>query len=220
MRYISLFDIVGPIMIGPSSSHTAGAIRIGLFARKIYGKEPKKVLFKLYNSFAKTGLGHGTDKGLLGGILGFSVDDTRIRDSYTYAKERNVEYKFEYLTDDERHPNSVDIVFDDEMEISGQSIGGGEVIINRIDGFLTDIRGDYPVLLMVYKDQKGVISKVSKLIQEQNINIATLDCERKEKNKDAVMTICLDSMLPEETIAEIKEFPDMYMVRNIGKLEE
>ena len=127
MRYISIFDIIGPIMIGPSSSHTAGAIRMGLFARKIFGKNPEKVLFRLYNSFAKTGLGHGTDKGLLGGVLGFNVDDSKIKSSFDYAREQGVEYSFEYLTRDERHPNSVDIIFKDKdgsilMEISGKSV--------------------------------------------------------------------------------------------------
>ena len=225
MRYISIFDIIGPIMIGPSSSHTAGAIRIGLFARKIFGKRPEKVLFRLYNSFAKTGLGHGTDKGLLGGVLGFNVDDSRIKNSFYYAREQGVVYNFEYDSRDDRHPNSVDIIFMDTnnnmlMEVSGKSIGGGEVQIDKIDGFNTDIRGDYSVLIMVYKDQKGVISNISKLIQDENVNIATINCERKEKNQEAVLTICLDSVLTSETIEEIRKLPDMYMVRNIDKLEE
>ena len=212
-------------MIGPSSSHTAGAIRIGLFARKIFGKNPEKVLFRLYNSFAKTGLGHGTDKGLLGGVLGFNVDDSRIKDSFYYAREQGVAYNFEYLARDDRYPNSVDIIFMDTnnnvlMEISGKSVGGGEVQIDKVDGFNTDIRGDYPVLIMVYKDQKGVISNISKLIQDQNVNIATINCERKEKNQEAVLTICLDSVLSIETVEEIRKLPDMYMVRNIDKLEE
>jgi L-serine dehydratase len=212
-------------MIGPSSSHTAGAIRIGLFARKIFGKEPEKVVFKLYNSFAKTGLGHGTDKAILGGILGFDVSDQRMKHSFDYAAENSLVYKFEYLTKEDRHPNSVDILFLDkddnmQMKISANSVGGGEVQINRIDDFTTDIRGDYPVLVLVYKDQKGVISKVSGLIQEQGINIASLNCERREKYKEAVMTICLDSILPDSTINEIKKLPDMYLVSNIERLED
>lgn len=224
MRYISLFDIIGPIMIGPSSSHTAGAIRMGLFAGKIFGKPPKKVLFRLYNSFAKTGLGHGTDKGLLGGILGFNVDDARIKDSFKFAKENGLEYSFEFLEEPYRHPNSVDIVFlegdDVVMEISANSLGGGEIQISNIDGFTTDIRGDYPVLIMVYKDKKGVISHVSQLIQQQDINIASLSCERTEKNEEAIMTISLDGILPEKIIRQIRELPDMYMVRIIGKLHD
>ncbi len=225
MRYISIFDIIGPIMIGPSSSHTAGAIRIGLFSRKIFGKNPKKVVFKLYNSFAKTGLGHGTDKGILGGILGFDVSDARIKHSFEYAEKQKLEYSFEYLSMDYRHPNSVDIIFPDEtggelMKISANSMGGGEVQISGIDGFSTDIRGDYPVLILVYKDRQGVLSEVSGLIQEQGINIASLSCERREKYKEAVMTICLDSILPDKTIEEIKKLPDMYLVRNIERLQE
>ncbi len=225
MRYISIFDIIGPIMIGPSSSHTAGAIRMGLFARKIFGKKPEKVIFKLYNSFAKTGRGHGTDKGILGGILGFDVSDAGIKHSFDFAREQGVDYSFEYLTMDYRHPNSVDIIFLNEtgqelMKISANSLGGGEVQISKIDDFSTDIRGDYPVLILVYKDRQGVLSKVSGLIQEQGVNIASLNCERKEKYKEAVMTISLDSILPDETIEEIKKLPDMYLVRNIERLEE
>lgn len=225
MKYISIFDIIGPIMIGPSSSHTAGAIRIGLFARKIFGKKPEKVEFKLYNSFAKTGLGHGTDRAILGGVLGFNVDDSRIKNSFDYAQESGVKYSFKYLTQEEKHPNYVDIVFKDRenkklMEVSGKSVGGGEIQITQIDGFNIDISGDLPVLVMVYKDQKGVISKVSKLIQEKNINIASLSCERKEKNDEAVMTICLDSLLPGEIVEEIEKIPDMYMVRSMDRLEE
>ncbi len=225
MKYISILDIIGPIMIGPSSSHTAGAIRMGLFAGKIYGKKPQKVKFKLYNSFAKTGRGHGTDKGILGGILGFDVNDDKIKHSYDYAREAELDYEFEYLEKHDRHPNSADIVFLDEnnkeqMKISANSLGGGEVQIYMIDGFLTEIRGDYPVLIMVYKDQKGVISKVSALIQEQGVNIASLNCERKEKHKEAVMTFCLDSVLPDKCIEQIKKLPDIYLVRNIERLEE
>jgi len=198
---------------------------MGLFARKIFGRKPQKVLFKLYNSFAKTGLGHGTDKGILGGMLGFDVSDARIKHSFDYAGKQGLEYSFEHLSQDYRHPNSVDIIFFDEnnkqlMKISANSLGGGEVQISKIDDFSTDIRGDYPVLILVYKDQKGVLSKVSRIIQEQEINIASLNCERREKYKEAVMTICLDSVLPDSAIDEIRLLPDMYLVRNIERLEE
>ena len=179
----------------------------------------------MYNSFAKTGPGHGTDKGVLGGVLGLNVDDPEIKNSFDLAKKEGVEYSFDLLSSEDRHPNSVDVVFMDKngtalMEIAGKSIGGGEVKIDKIDGFNTSIRGDYPVLILVYKDQKGVISRISRFIQDQNVNIATLNCERKEKNQEAVMTICLDSVLPEATIEEIRQLPDMYMVRNIDRLQE
>lgn len=198
---------------------------MGLFARKIFGKVPCKVSFKLYNSFAKTGPGHGTDRAILGGILGFDVSDSKIKESYYYAEKQNLKYSFEYLSMDYRHPNSADIIFYDEkdnelMKISANSLGGGEVQVNKIDDFSTDIRGDYPVLILVYKDQKGVLSKVSNFIQDQGINIASLSCERRQKHKEAVMTICLDSVLPDETIETIRELPDMYLVRNIERLEE
>ena len=130
MKKKTLFDVIGPVIIGPSSSHTAGAARLGFLAGKIYGEIPKKVHFKLYNSFAKTGKGHGTDKGLLGGVMGLNVDNPQIRNVFEIAKQANIDFSFEFLENFSRHPNSVDILFDGnngKMEISGASLGGGDV---------------------------------------------------------------------------------------------
>lgn len=148
----TLFDVIGPVIIGPSSSHTAGAVRIGLLARKIFGEIPQKVKFKLYNSFAKTGKGHGTDKGLLGGVLGMDVDNDSIKKAYDIAKKLNVHYEFEYLEDYNRHPNSVDVILEGKtvkkMEISGISVGAGEVAITKINGYKFNINGDYDTLVL------------------------------------------------------------------------
>jgi len=222
MKNTSIFDIVGPIMIGPSSSHTAGAVRLGLMARKIYNSELKKVVFTLYNSFAKTGKGHGTDKGLLGGIQGFEVDDTRIKEAHEYAQKAGIKYEFRYKDNPDRHPNAVDIEFlnGSEMSISGNSIGGGEIKITAINGFNVDLDGTLPTLLMVYKDKPGMISKVTGFIQEAQINIATLNCDREAKGETATMTICLDSVLPEDIVDKIKNLPDVYLVRNIDVLRK
>jgi len=206
-------------MVGPSSSHTAGAVRIGLLAGKIYGSnKPKKVHFKLYNSFAKTGKGHGTDKGLLSGVLGFGVDDTRIKNALQIAKDLGVEYSFEYAEDFNRHPNSVDITFsgDTEIKVSGDSLGGAEVVITNINGYQVNLRGDYHTLLLIYKDKPGMIYRVTTLIQDFDINIASMTCDREAKGHNASMSICLDSPLSEEIINSIKNISEVYLIRNIG----
>lgn len=218
MANSSIFDIITPIMVGPSSSHTAGAVRIGLLAGKIYGSNrPKKVHFKLYNSFAKTGKGHGTDKGLLSGVLGFNVDDVRIKNALKIAKDLGVEYSFEYTEDFNRHPNSVDITFSGEeyIKVSGDSLGGAEVVITNINGYQVNLRGDYHTLLLIYKDKPGMIYRVTTLIQDFDINIASMTCDREAKGHNASMSICLDSPLTEDIINSIKTISEIYLIRNI-----
>ena len=221
MKQSSLFDIISPIMVGPSSSHTAGAVRLGLLAVNIYGAAPKKVKFKLYNSYALTGRGHGTDKGLLAGVLGFSVDDVRIRDVFNSAESKEIEYTFEYLEDFNRHPNAVDFIFEgtQRMIISGESIGAGNVRITSINNFEVSLSGEYNALVLNYKDRPGVISKVTGIIQNEGVNIATLISDRSAKGEDASMCISLDSALNYSVIAKIKKFDDVYLVRHVRKLE-
>lgn len=225
MKYLSVFDIVGPVMVGPSSSHTAGAVRIGLIARKIFGEKPDFVKFTLYNSFAKTGKGHGTDKGLVGGILGLQVSDPEIKNAYNIAEENKIKVFFDFKYDTEKHPNAVDIElakFDAgyNMLISANSLGAGSIKITTVNGIDVDIRGDYPTVLLVYKDKPGMIWKVTKCIQEYDINVAYLSCGRNEKGHNATMSIFLDSILPEKAIEELSEISDMYLIRNIDKLEK
>ena len=217
MNQKTLFDVISPIMVGPSSSHTAGAIRLGLMARNIYSKPVKKVYFKLYNSFAQTGFGHGTQKGLFAGILGHNVSDKEIKNIFDIVKD--VEYRFEYADDLSRHPNSVDIVINDDMKISGESIGAGEIRITEINGFSVRISGNYHTILLMYKDKPGMISTVSNIIQAENINIASLHCDRNEKGGTASMYIALDVFAPDEIVKKISEIPDVYYATQIRKLD-
>lgn len=216
MEQRSLFSVISPIMVGPSSSHTAGAVRLGLMARNIYKNTFSSVKFVLYNSFATTGFGHGTDKGLLAGLLGYQVDDIRIRDIFNTVK--NISYSFDYIQDPSRFPNSVDIIIDDKMLIAGDSVGAGEIRIIKIDDFSVDIQGHYDTLLMMYKDKPGMISRVSEIIQKNNINIATLHCDRSSKGGVASMCIELDVPADEEIVAKIKQFRDVFFVTNVRKL--
>lgn len=217
MEQKSIFSVISPVMVGPSSSHTAGAVRLGLMARNIYKNEFKKVKFVLYNSFAKTGFGHGTDKGLLDGVLGYSVDEICIKNIFDIVD--NIEYSYEYREDISRHPNSVDITFDDKMRISGDSVGAGEIRINNINGFSANIDGSYDTLLLMYKDVPGMISQVSDIIQKQKVNIASLHCDRSSKGGTASMYVALDIPVGEEVVEKVKQIKDVFFVTNIRKLK-
>ena len=218
MEAKSLFSVISPIMVGPSSSHTAGAVRLGLMARNIYKEKCKKVKFVLYNSFATTGFGHGTDKGLLAGVLGYFVDDASIRNIFEVVKD--VEYSYEYRQDISRHPNSVDVIFDDgKMKISGDSVGAGEIRINKINGFSVNIDGSYDTLLLMYKDKPGMISTVSDILQKKKVNIASLHCDRSSKGGTASMYVALDIPVGDDVVDKVKQIDDVFFVTNIRKLK-
>ena len=221
MKQKSLFDVISPIMVGPSSSHTAGAIRLGLLARNIYNSEFNEITFNLYNSYAKTGKGHGTDKGVLAGILGYAVDNTDIKNIFESDVAKKIKYKFNLLEDINRHPNAVDFIIKGKfnMEIQGDSIGAGEIRITNINGFSVKLSGEYNTLLLMYKDKPGMLSTVTGMIQDLNINVATLSCDRSSKGGDASMCIALDSEVPQEIVKKMEKLDDVYWVRNIKKLD-
>ena len=219
MKQSTIIDIISPIMAGPSSSHTAGAVRLGLMARNIYQKKPEKVTFRLYNSFAQTGKGHGTDKGLLAGLLGLPVDDFRIKNIFELDISKQFEYSYEYLEDFNRHPNAVDFIIEGEngkMIISGESVGAGEIVIRKINDFSVKLTGKYNTLLLIYKDIPNMISRVTNSI---HINIASLNCDRYAKGEDASMTICLDGNLDKKVIDFLGLIEDVYFISYIKKLE-
>ncbi len=222
MKQTSIFNVISPIMIGPSSSHTAGAVRLGLLAKNIYGGIPKKVTFKLFNSYAQTGKGHGTEKGLLAGILGLSVDDRRIKNIFDDEISKKIKYEFKYYEDFKKHPNSVDFVMENgrTMDIYGESVGAGEVVVRTIDGFSVKLTGEYNTLMIVYDDIPGMISKVTSLIQAKNINIASLHCDRYAKGEEASMCICIDGDLDSEILEVVKHMERVYFVSYINKLGE
>ena len=211
---LQVFDIIGPIMIGPSSSHTAGAVRIGKYARSVLGKKPVKAVIQFSGSFAKTYHGHGTDCALLGGVMGFSADDTRIRESFAIATERGLAYSFtpnEVETD--IHPNTVDIRMENAagqvMTVRGESLGGGKVRIVRINGVEVDFTGEYNALIVVQQDKPGVVAHITKILSDRGVNIAFMRLFREEKGHTAYTIVESDERLPEGVDRLLLENPNI-----------
>lgn len=210
MSFISVFDVLGPNMIGPSSSHTAGAAVIAFLAQKMVGSPLKKVEFTLYGSFAKTYRGHGTDRALLGGIMGFATDDTRIRDSFQIAKERGLD--FSIISNEEEtdiHPNTVDIRMtgQDErvMTVRGESLGGGKVRIVRINQVKVEFTGEYSAVIVIHQDRPGVAAHITKCLSDRNVNIAFMRLFRESKGHTAYTIVESDGRLPEDVTEMLKE---------------
>lgn len=210
MNFISIFDVLGPNMIGPSSSHTAGACSMALLAKKLFLKEIKKVTFTLYGSFAKTYKGHGTDKALLGGILGFNTDDIRIRDAFNIAKSQGLEFSF--VIDEETipdHPNTADILMESSdgttQFIRGQSIGGGKVKIVKIGNIDVDFTGEYSTLIVKQIDTPGVVAHLTRCLSHEDVNIAFMRLFREAKGQIAYTIIESDEQIPDHILDELKE---------------
>ena len=217
-----IFDIIGPVMIGPSSSHTAGAARLAAMARQIFGRAPKSAEFYLHGSFAKTYRGHGTDKALVAGALGFRPDDIRLRDAFSIAKENQLIYSFHPVDLGDVHPNSVLIILSDEqgkMNIQGASIGGGSISISKVDDFAVDISGNYNSLIAIYQDKPGVIAAISTELSKLAVNIAFMRVSRQGKGRKALTVIETDQTIPAQTIPMIKSISGLENVMVIPALE-
>ncbi|MBI4428959.1 MAG: L-serine ammonia-lyase, iron-sulfur-dependent, subunit beta [Ignavibacteriales bacterium] len=212
----SIFDILGPIMIGPSSSHTAGASRIGYVARQLLQDEPKKAIITLYNSFAKTHKGHGTDKAIIGGILGFGPDDEQIRDSHEIARKQGLEWEFKFRGDTARfHSNAARVKLVGKnggtVEVVGASLGGGRITIQEIEGFSVDFHAQAHTLVIIANDVPGSIQHISGAIAEKGVNIASMFVSRNESL--ANMVIELDQSVEEATLKKISSFSWVKFVR-------
>ena len=217
MSFISVFDVLGPNMIGPSSSHTAGAARIGFLAQKMIGGNVVRADFTLYGSFAKTYHGHGTDRALLGGIMGFSTDDMRIRNSFEIAQETGLAYTFTpNETETEIHPNTVDISITNKngqtMSIRGESLGGGKVRIVEINHVQVDFTGEYSAVIVIHQDTPGVVAYITKCLSDRNINIAFMRLFRESKGEIAYTIVESDGKLPENIVPAIRENPNIHEV--------
>lgn len=209
MKFLSIFDVIGPNMIGPSSSHTAGACSMALIASKMCPAVIESVTFTLYGSFAKTYSGHGTDRALLAGILGFETDDIRIRDSFEWAKKEHITYKF--VVDDETMPASpntadmdIECVDGSKMFVRGVSIGGGRVKITRINNIDVEFTGEYSTLIVQQLDTPGVVAHITECLSDHNVNIAFMRLFREEKGAAAFTIVESDEKIPKAILDEIK----------------
>lgn len=215
---MDIFDLIGPIMVGPSSSHTAGAVRIGLVARRLLGEEPARAELLLHGSFADTGRGHGTDRALIAGLLGMEPDDSRIPDSFGYAAERGLRFEFGTCTLREAHPNSVLLRVAGSsgrrVEVVGASIGGGRIEIREFAGMKLRFSADGPTLIVQNRDFPGSVADVSYILSRLNINIATFQVTRNSRGGTAVMVIECDAPIEPDVIERIESMPGI--IRAVG----
>jgi len=208
---VSLLDIIGPVMVGPSSSHTAGACRLGLLARGLIGGTPDRARIELHGSFARTGEGHGTDKAIVGGLMGFRPDDERLRDALEIAEREQLDYVFEKTTlSDEAHPNSVRITVERgerNATMIGASLGAGRVRVSEINGYPVEVSGNLHTIVLIAEDVKGSVAAIATILAEHGLNIATLRLSRKERGGDAFMAIEIDEQPGEAVRDEIRSLP-------------
>jgi L-serine dehydratase len=218
---LGIFDIIGPVMVGPSSSHTAGAVRIGAFARLLLGTAPASAVIQLHGSFAATGEGHGTPLALLAGLLGMAPDDERIPAAEALATEAGLAYRFERVDLGDVHPNSVRLrlaAAGTELELCASSVGGGRISVWNIDGFGVDLEGQYPTILLTYPDRPGAVAIVSAILANAALNIATIKAHRDTRGGQALMTVELDAVPPASVLESLRCLPQFEQVRFIPSL--
>jgi L-serine dehydratase len=221
---VSLLDIIGPVMVGPSSSHTAGACRLGLLARDLVGGTPERARVELHGSFARTGEGHGTDRAIVGGLMGFRPDDDRLREALSIAEREGLAYAFEKTTlggEREIHPNTARITVERGNRrhlMTGSSLGAGRVVVTEVDGFPVEVHGDHHTIVLVAADVKGSVARITGILADDGINIATLRLTRKQKGGDAFMVIEVDER-PNETVRDhISRLPWVEWVHRLDKV--
>ena len=219
---MAIFDIIGPVMVGPSSSHTAGAVRIGYVSGKLLGEPVKKAVINLYGSFLATGKGHGTQKAIVAGLLGMKTDDMRIPQSFEIAKAKGIEFEFGEAVLKDAHPNTVQLCLigqsGRQLEVVGESIGGARINIAKIDGIETNFSGDYPTLVVHNLDQPGHIAEVTSMLAHKSVNIATMQLYRSARGGEAVMVVECDQEIPMEGIDWLKRVEGIKKVTYLSAL--
>ncbi|MEJ2296294.1 MAG: L-serine ammonia-lyase, iron-sulfur-dependent subunit beta [Candidatus Lokiarchaeota archaeon] len=220
MKYTSIFDVIGHIMVGPSSSHTAGACLIAYVARELFGTMPISVNIGLHGSFAETHRGHGTDIAILGGLLGLKPEDGRIKDAFEKADKRGLNYTFEVIDlGPEYHPNSVSIEMidnSDKMTVIGSSIGGGNIIIVEVNGLEAGFGGEPNTLVIFNQDKIGALVNIANTLSKFNLNIGGMKISRNPKKKIALTWLEMDSEISEEVVNSLLKFPEIIKVRIIN----
>lgn len=218
-RQRSIFDVVGPVMVGPSSSHTAGAVRLGALARAIAGDAPRSATVRLHGSFASTGSGHGTDLAIVAGLLGLAPDDTRIPDARVLAAAEGLDVRFTEADLGDVHPNTAELVIEtvagDRVTVRGSSVGAGDVEITLIDDFPVRLTGELPALGVIHQDQPGVVAAVSARLAAAGVNIASMQVYRERRGARALMIIETDTLVDAEAVEAIAALAGVIGVRTV-----
>lgn len=217
---MNLFDILGPIMVGPSSSHTAGAVRIGYIAGRLLQEKPKKAEILLHGSFATTGRGHGTDKALVAGLLGMKPDDMRIPHSFELAAKSGLEFTFEQVTLRDAHPNTALLRLEGEsgkkLEVQAASIGGGRIMVQKVNGLEVSFSAEKNTLIIQNIDGPGRVAQVASILFEKSVNIATMQMHRAKRGGFSVMVLETDEEVWEKSVRQLEELEGVVQVVYIG----
>ena len=220
---MNLLDIIGPVMVGPSSSHTAGAVKIGRVCRKLLAEQVKDAKIYFHGSFQATGKGHGTDRAVVAGLLGMAVDDTRIPDSFAVAKDSGMTFSIEGVDLGDVHPNSVKMklvgISGRTLHVVAASVGGGQIQICELDGLKASFSGDYPTLIVNNIDAPGHVTMVATMLAKENINIGTMQIYRTGRGRNAVMVIECDHEVPRKSIKWLESQEGILKVTYLSMLE-
>lgn len=221
---INIFDMMGPVMVGPSSSHTAGAARIGNMGRTLLGEEVARADIGLYGSFAETGYGHGTDRALLAGLLGMKPDDLRIPNAYEEANRAGMAYSFRTVELRDAHPNTALLELTGKsgkkMTLQASSIGGGAIVVNKIDGIDVNFTGDFNTLIVRNQDESGSVAAITSILSQVHINVANMSVNRHRRGGDALMVIETDQHIKPRQVEFLSELPGILSVTYYDKEDD
>lgn len=221
---INIFDMMGPVMVGPSSSHTAGAARIGNMGRTLLGEEVARADIGLYGSFAETGFGHGTDRALLAGLLGMKPDDLRIPNAYEEANRAGMAYSFRTVELRDAHPNTALLELTGKsgkkLTLQAASIGGGAIVVNKIDGIDVNFTGDFNTLIVRNQDESGSVAAITSILSQVHINVANMSVNRHRRGGDALMVIETDQHIKPRQVEFLSELPGILSVTYYDKEDD
>ena len=221
---INIFDMMGPVMVGPSSSHTAGAARIGNMGRTLLGEEVARADIGLYGSFAETGYGHGTDRALLAGLLGMKPDDLRIPNAYEEANRAGMAYSFRTVELRDAHPNTALLELTGKsgkkLTLQASSIGGGAIVVNKIDGIDVNFTGDFNTLIVSNQDESGSVAAITSILSQVHINVANMSVNRHLRGGDALMVIETDQHIKPRQVEFLSELPGILSVTYYDKEDD
>ncbi len=221
---INIFDMMGPVMVGPSSSHTAGAARIGNMGRTLLGEEVARADIGLYGSFAETGYGHGTDRALLAGLLGMKPDDLRIPNAYEEANRAGMAYSFRTVELRDAHPNTALLELTGKsgkkLTLQASSVGGGAIVVNKIDGIDVNFTGDFNTLIVRNQDESGSVAAITSILSQVHINVANMSVNRHRRSGDALRVIETDQHIKPRQVEFLSELPGILSVTYYDKEDD